>query len=520
MANLETIVNSQITRETAVVERAGFGVTLILSPHVRWTERVRTYTTLAALLDDFDSDDPVAIAVTRLFGQELKPTSVKVGRRQVDSVIVTVDDVVNATEYTVAINGTEFAFTSDVDATDLEIAAGLVAAINAGSEPVTATDNADGTYTLTTDTPGTAFSAIPDARQVMGAIIDVVRVEVASVVDETDYTVTINGVDFTVDSGVGASAASIAALLETAINAGAEPVTAVDEGAGVLRLEHTDVGKHLSIEVDGTLMALVDADESITDAVTACRAADTSWYGFMMTSRYVADVKEAMTVLETLQALGVFASNDSDIPGSTLALDGGTIAAFNVGNALDRSVVWYHTAPELYPEAALLGLQLAKDPGSSTWEYKTFSLVEYDTITDTQQTNLTEKLAMSYQRIAGNNITFGVRVGANEYPDVIVGADYLRSRIAEDLFALLLANEKVPYTNAGITLVTSTVQARLEDGVALTILSSDPAPEVTAPDAADVDPADKAARLLPDVEWSGTLAGAIHQIRVHGRVSV
>jgi len=48
----------------------------------------------------------------------------------------------NSTLYRVTINGTDFDYTSDADATVAEICAGLSAAISAGSEPVTATDNA------------------------------------------------------------------------------------------------------------------------------------------------------------------------------------------------------------------------------------------------------------------------------------------------------------------------------------------------------------------------------------------
>lgn len=43
--------------------------------------------------------------------------------------------------YEVQINGTSFQYISDFDATVAEITAGLTSAINAGSEPVTATDN-------------------------------------------------------------------------------------------------------------------------------------------------------------------------------------------------------------------------------------------------------------------------------------------------------------------------------------------------------------------------------------------
>ena len=47
----------------------------------------------------------------------------------------------NNTLYRVTINGTDFDYTSDADATIAEITSGLSSAINGGSEPVTATDN-------------------------------------------------------------------------------------------------------------------------------------------------------------------------------------------------------------------------------------------------------------------------------------------------------------------------------------------------------------------------------------------
>jgi len=52
------------------------------------------------------------------------------------------------------------------------------------------------------------------------------------------------------------------------------------------------------------------------------------------------------------------------------------------------------------------------------------------------------------------------------------------------------------------------------------ILAADPAPTVSVPRAADVSMIDKAARLLPDVKFEATLAGAIHKVIVNGTVSV
>jgi hypothetical protein len=75
-----------------------------------------------------------------------------------DSIRFWVTYVEDSATYETIINGTSFDITSGVDATAESIAAALVADINAGSEPVTATDNLDGSYDLDADVPGTSFS--------------------------------------------------------------------------------------------------------------------------------------------------------------------------------------------------------------------------------------------------------------------------------------------------------------------------------------------------------------------------
>ena len=51
-------------------------------------------------------------------------------------------------------------------------------------------------------------------------------------------------------------------------------------------------------------------------------------------------------------------------------------------------------------------------------------------------------------------------------------------------------------------------------------LAADPAPVVTAPKVADVAAADKVARRLPDIDFTATLAGAVHEVVISGVISV
>jgi len=157
--SIKEIVEVIITRQTTAISRAGFGTILILDPHVNWNERTRTYSAASQLLDDgFESTDSAYLAALSAFSQTPSPINLKVGRRQVDSVGVTIDTVIDNTDYVIDINGTPFTFNSGVTATNITIATGLVGQINLGVEPVTAVDGLDGTFVLNADVAGTAFS--------------------------------------------------------------------------------------------------------------------------------------------------------------------------------------------------------------------------------------------------------------------------------------------------------------------------------------------------------------------------
>lgn len=85
------------------------------------------------------------------------------------AIVCTVAGVFDTTLYNVKINGTTFPFTSDSDATAEEIALGIDALINAGSEPVTSVDNLDGTFDLDADVAGVPFSLEIDRVQITQA---------------------------------------------------------------------------------------------------------------------------------------------------------------------------------------------------------------------------------------------------------------------------------------------------------------------------------------------------------------
>lgn len=158
---LSDIVTISITTESAAVERAGFGVPLILAPDcpVGFTERVRSYTSLTGLVTDFASTTATYKQASAIFAQSPRPPTIMVGRCALPPTerFAVTPVATNSTLYQMRINGTLVEYTSDASATITEIIAGLKAAIDALSLDITVSDQT--TYMrILANTAGAFFS--------------------------------------------------------------------------------------------------------------------------------------------------------------------------------------------------------------------------------------------------------------------------------------------------------------------------------------------------------------------------
>lgn len=179
-------------------------------------------------------------------------------------------------------------------------------------------------------------------------------------------------------------------------------------------------------------------------------------------------------------------------------------------------------ASDPFPEAAIFGQWMPQTPGSYTVMFKTLTGVTPDVLTGAQQGFALGKQCNIYHEVGGVQIVDGgfVSDSTPEYIDTIVGIDWLQARMTERIYSKLVNVAKIPFTDAGIDIVAAEVKAQLQDGIDAGLLAADPAPVVTVPLAADVDLTDKANRLLPDINFTATLAGAIHVIQVRGVVTL
>lgn len=105
MANIDRIINAQISLNTTGISSAGFSTLMIIGPHANSLSRVLTITDVDELMDmGFRSTDPIYLAAGDAFAQTPRPREVKVGRIQCDTVKVrAVAAVAEGVEYSVAV---------------------------------------------------------------------------------------------------------------------------------------------------------------------------------------------------------------------------------------------------------------------------------------------------------------------------------------------------------------------------------------------------------------------------------
>lgn len=189
-----------------------------------------------------------------------------------------------------------------------------------------------------------------------------------------------------------------------------------------------------------------------------------------------------------------------------------------------RVVYFAHTDPNQYPDAALVGRMAPLQPGSATFKFKTLDGVSEAGFSVTEIGQLHNAGVITYVRKFGVLQTSEGYVTDKTYADITLAKDWLKARMEERISRVLFVNEKIPYDNIGIAQIIEPIKTTLQQATALGIVARGDDGTglftVRAPRREDVDPTDRANRILPDVYWDAILAGAVHRVRVTGVVRV
>jgi hypothetical protein len=423
--------------------------------------------------------------------------------------------------------------------TKYTIANALVTEINGDSLGVTATDNLDGTFAITADVSGTPYTV---AVSTTITNPDKARVTVTQAVPNQAYTVKINGTNFTYQAPVDVTDnLQIAVGLVTAINtlyplppstpvAKLQPVTASSNGDGSFEITADVTGTGFLIQVSpvealisqkGLIIDPYVPSGSVVTDIQAIQAVNDDWYAIACTDRTSATVQAIAAYIETQIKIFGTTSSDANIINQEPGVDTTSIAAILNNAGYVRSFVVYHAeAAQDYPECAWFGNVLPLVPGSETWKFKTLNSISYSDLSSTEQNNVFGKQANTYEYVGGVGITQNGTMAQGEFIDIIRGVDWLTSTIQTYVYSVLVNNPKVPYTDSGITAIEAQIRRALQQGINNNFIAQDPPVEVFVPKAVNVPAIDKSNRILRNVSFRATLAGAIQAVQITGTVSV
>ena len=333
------------------------------------------------------------------------------------------------------------------------------------------------------------------------------------------YTVTVDGVAFsrTAGSTVGATEAAALATLVDAVTGLAAANTTVD-----VSIAGDTAGTVFDIEFSKNFASVDDTtvDASVATELAAILADNSEWYGFILASHSTLENVAAAAWAETNKRQFFPVSQDTDILSDT----GGNMLETLEAAAYHYTAAMFSRRPGDFPGGAWMASRYPLNPGSESWKFVGLSGITVDDLTASDISNIRTNKGNYYVQDGGQGMMSEGWASSGRFVDITRFKDWLQARISESVFGVMInaaANPgKISFTDAGINQIVSAVDSVLQTAIRLGGLAADPKPLVTAPLAADVSAANKANRHLPDIDFSGTLAGGIHNTTVTGKVTL
>jgi Protein of unknown function (DUF3383) len=358
------------------------------------------------------------------------------------------------------------------------------------------------------------------------------KIDIASVANSRAYTVKLKGSTIadttcTFTSDGTALNDEITAGLLALINAiASKNFTCTEVGSALskdLEITGNAPGDWFSVEVADVSSLTVEcthAEPATTIAadLDAVQNADSDWYG--LTYLYPSDacVKAVAAWVEDKTKLYIQHMSDStlvtggDATGDTCS----DLKALNYA----RTAIIYHPDPASFVASAWMGRVLSTEPGKATWKAKVLKGVVSSALSTTQRTNARAKNLNCYTTVGVRGWTWEGKTVDGDFIDVTRNIDWVDDRLEKRIANAIETNDIIPMSDEGIQIIRAEMEATFDEAVDRKIfLGGDDAPVLSVPRAADISENDRANRLLPDMNWSAKLAGAVHKVDVFGNVA-
>ena len=353
-------------------------------------------------------------------------------------------------------------------------------------------------------------------------------------------TITVNGTTYTQtfssdkDTTLDALADKVAedASVDTCVySSGSHTITITPLDGAPLAVSFVIEGTGYADTISAVLSSV--ATEDIDDALSAIKLQDNDWY-------MIAYLEVDSTTQELLSSwvsadgtkVACVVSDDADIIDKNSTADTTSIAHTLSSQAVQRTFgVYGEEGATEFGNGALLGVLATRDPGSYTAAFKTLIGITPDALTPTQVANIASKNFNFYTTLGATNVLlYGITpAGGIYYIDYVIFKDWLTARLQEEIFAVLKASEKVPYTVVGFAQLRSAMENVFKQGQengAVSDYSEDDDKvqnggyNIVFPDIDEISSQDKAARLLQNVTFSVWYTNGIHTVEIEGTIQL
>ncbi len=197
----------------------------------------------------------------------------------------------------------------------------------------------------------------------------------------------------------------------------------------------------------------------------------------------------------------------------------------------ERTVAFYYDLKkgdvlvEPYAVAALVGETAGREAGSYTYKNLILKGLEPLDLTDNEVNEIHSGGGITLLLKAGDIVTSEGKTASGEYIDVIDSKDWIIQQIGYQTQKLFNSSPKLPYTNAGISVLENVTKNVLQQAYNNGIIATDD-DDVTAlytvdfKKRSDMSVTDRKNRIYTGGNFSFTLAGAIHNAEINGVLEI
>jgi hypothetical protein len=313
------------------------------------------------------------------------------------------------------------------------------------------------------------------------------------------------------------------AAIASAIQAESGVATAVSSTVGggddenTITITGTAVG--VSFQTIADVKTGTTVDESIAQVITtpatdkilgsdinAIVATDPSFFGYVHTFTSNADAETAAAALAANKKVGMFKfATVNSIP--------------NLGT--NYSSAWYTSSADAnkkWIDGSAISTMLGREIGSYNPAYLSLELTDASKITASDEALLRAGHANQYSNIGGSDLTYNGRAGNGGWIDTYINVLWVEQRVTEDVFAVMKAADKVPYSDAGIVSLAGAVSARLQIAEDKGIIAKTPKFTVEVPLVSDVSAVDKANHVLDAINFTAYVEGSVSTVKINGTI--